>query len=99
MRFPTPAPFGLLLCSLLACAEGGTSGRDAAGGTLVIATPGNVAPLLPPVTHDITSREVADQVYDRLAEIGPELNTLGDKGFQPRLARSWAWSPGRAVVS
>lgn len=35
---------------------------------------------------------MADQVYDRLADIGPELNTLGDKGFEPRLARSWAWS-------
>ncbi len=50
------------------------------------------SPLFPPLTADIVSRIVIDQVYDRLAEIGPAMNTIGDVGFQPRLARSWTWS-------
>lgn len=59
---------------------------------MILAVAGNVAPLLPPVTHDFVSRAVADQVYDRLAQIGPDYNTIGDRGFEPRLARSWAFS-------
>ena len=31
-------------------------------------------------------------VFDRLAEIGPALGTIGDAGFAPRLAKSWAWA-------
>ena len=30
---------------------------------------------------------------DRLAEIDSGLHTVGDKGFSPRLAKSWAWAP------
>ena len=56
-------------------------------------------PLLPPLSVDIVSRIIVDQIYDRLAEIGPDLNTLGDKGFQPRLARSWAWAPDSLSVA
>jgi peptide/nickel transport system substrate-binding protein len=85
-------PYGLLLFSVVACADRGASGGGEAGGTLVVAVGGNAAPVLPPVSHDVFSRAVADQVYDRLADMGPDLNTLGDKGFTPRLARSWAWS-------
>jgi peptide/nickel transport system substrate-binding protein len=59
---------------------------------MVIAIGGNAAPVLPPMSHDVYSRAVADQMYDRLADVGPELNTVGDKGFAPRLARSWTWS-------
>jgi peptide/nickel transport system substrate-binding protein len=31
-------------------------------------------------------------IYDYLAVVGPALNTIGDAGFEPRLAKSWTWS-------
>lgn len=34
---------------------------------------------------------IVDLLFLKLAEIGPDLNTLGDSGFAPRLARSWSW--------
>jgi peptide/nickel transport system substrate-binding protein len=49
-------------------------------------------PLLPPLAADILARIVTDNVFDRLAEIGPDLNTIGDRGFQPRLAQKWTWA-------
>ncbi|HEU5304251.1 MAG TPA: ABC transporter substrate-binding protein [Gemmatimonadales bacterium] len=33
--------------------------------------------------------DVADQLFLRLADLGPGLQTAGDKGFVPGLARSW----------
>lgn len=93
MRFhSTPA---LVVTSLLiACGDRvGEEGRGDLGGTMVFTVAGSEpTPLFPPLTADIVSRIVIDQVFDRLAEIGPDMNTIGDKGFQPRLARSWAWS-------
>ena len=35
---------------------------------------------------------IGDLVYDHLAEIGDSLNTVGDGGFKPRLAKTWEWS-------
>ena len=32
-------------------------------------------------------------MYDRLAEIGDDLYTVGDKGFKPQLAARWEWAP------
>ena len=59
---------------------------------MVIANPGAFTPSLPPIVQDEASRIIADLVYDRLTDLGPELNTFGDQGFTPRLARRWTWS-------
>src|SRR5262249_60206628 len=48
--------------------------------------------LFPPLVTEAAGRLVTDQVFDRLAEIKLELATIGDKGFTPRLAKSWKWS-------
>ncbi len=78
-----------------ACTDN-TDGGDARGepgGTVVIVAPGTgSAPMFPPHATDEIARAVADNVYERLAEIGPELNPLGDSGFTPRLATSWDWA-------
>jgi peptide/nickel transport system substrate-binding protein len=42
---------------------------------------------------------IGDLVYDRLAEIGDSLNTVGDGGFQPRLAKAWEWSPDSLSIT
>jgi len=64
-----------------------------AGGTLVISVGGDPETLLPVLASTTSGLIIGDLVYDRLAEIGDSLNTVGDHGFKPRLARSWTWSP------
>jgi peptide/nickel transport system substrate-binding protein len=67
------------------------AGREAPGGTLVIATVGDPDHLVPPLVTSLQGAQIVAQLFDRLAEIGTELNTVGDAGFRPRLARSWTW--------
>ncbi|MEP6621825.1 MAG: peptide ABC transporter substrate-binding protein [bacterium] len=88
-------PFVLAAVAVAGCKgteTAATAGPADVGGTIVIATPSDAGTMLPPLITGITDREVTDLLYDRLAEIGPELNTLGDKGFTPRLAERWEWS-------
>jgi peptide/nickel transport system substrate-binding protein len=84
------------LLAVVVCAFGCTAGDKspaaAGGGTLVISTPGDPNSLLPPLVATTQGRQVTDLVYDRLASLGDSLNTLGDGGFIPQLARSWTWS-------
>ena len=62
------------------------------GGTIVIATPADAGTMLPPLLYSNTDRAVTDLLYDRLADIGQDLNTVGDKGFVPQLAERWDWA-------
>lgn len=87
-------PLLVAATTILAACRGGDrapkSTQDA-GGTLVLAISEPLG-LFPPLAGDASGRLVTDQVFDRLAEIKPELATIGDKGFTPRLAKSWKWS-------
>jgi len=62
------------------------------GGALIISIGGDPETLFPPLASTTTAQIVGDLVYDRLAEIGDSLSTVGDQGFQPRLAKTWDWS-------
>ncbi|CAA9298480.1 MAG: ABC transporter, substrate-binding protein (cluster 5, nickel/peptides/opines) [uncultured Gemmatimonadaceae bacterium] len=84
--------------ALLACSRGDdapsaerAAGANAPGGTIVVATAEPDA-LFPPVMMSLPSKAVTDLVFDRLAEIGSDLGTVGDAGFRPRLADRWSWS-------
>lgn len=83
--------------ALLGCdrgsAPGTADGAAAAGGTLVIATPAEADILLPALVNTLEGKKVADMLFEPLAEIGPKLNTVGDEGFEPRLAERWTWAP------
>lgn len=83
--------FALTLALLCACGDGGARSASG-GGTLVISTGGDPDVLVPALAGRIQSAQIVDLVYDRLAEIGDSLNTLGDAGFQPRLADRWTWA-------
>ena len=92
----------LSLLPLLASGCGdkvGDGGGEAAGGTIIIAGPPALTPSLP--THAVTSNtaNIVAQVYDRLAEISPELGSFSDEGFRPRLARSWDWAADSMSVA
>lgn len=69
------------------------------GGTLVIAAQAEPDNLLPPLTITAQGRQVADQVFDFLADMGPSLNTIGDAGFTPRLADRWTWAPDSMSIA
>jgi peptide/nickel transport system substrate-binding protein len=82
-----------ILVATTACSspETGTAGSEV-GGTLLIALPVEPTTLFPPHLRQLQEREIADQIFDVLADIGPDLNTIGDAGWTPRLAESWQWS-------
>ncbi len=86
----------LIVAILAACSpEGGRSpsaARGSVGGTIVISTAADADILLPPLTLSVQGRQVVDQVFDNLADIGPSLNTVGDVGFTPRLSDHWKWA-------
>jgi peptide/nickel transport system substrate-binding protein len=81
-------------CLAIACGENqpriGTAGDT--GGTLVIAIPSDPGTIFPPFVFTNYGRMIASQIYDHLADVGPEMNTIGDKGFVPQLAERWMWS-------
>jgi peptide/nickel transport system substrate-binding protein len=69
------------------------AGPNDIGGTMVAAQPGEPATLLPGLAGLLIERQITDLLYDRLAEIGDELNSVGDRGFRKQLADSWEWAP------
>ena len=79
--------------SMAACTGAERAANAPGGGTLVISTGGEDNSLFPPLVSTTQGRQVTDLVYDRLASLGDSLNTIGDGGFIPGLARSWSWSP------
>jgi peptide/nickel transport system substrate-binding protein len=84
-----------VLLVLGACERSG-EGRGGAGGdvggTLVIAAVAEPATLMPITMSGTNDRAVVDQLFDPLAHLGTELNTIGDRGFTPGLAKSWTWA-------
>ena len=86
-------PLSLLALALVVagCNDRDRSDADT-GGTLVISTAADADFLLPPLVDGVAARQVTDLLFDHLAEIGNELNTVGDEGFTPRLAKRWEWS-------
>jgi peptide/nickel transport system substrate-binding protein len=87
---------------LAACsAEGGKAGdaKGLVGGTIVLSSAADADALVPPLTMTLQGRQVVDQMFDNLADIGPALNTVGDAGFKPRLADRWSWASDSMSVS
>jgi peptide/nickel transport system substrate-binding protein len=65
----------------------------AAQSSIVIVTGGEASVPIPTLMEgpqaSIANSDIADQLFLRLAELGPTLITAGDQAFEPRLARSW----------
>lgn len=97
-------PRRLLLAALglaALCLAAACRGRDAgsAGGTLIVSAGADAETLFPPLAVANQGRAVTELIYDKLADIGPGLNTIGDAGFVPRLAKSWEWSADSLVIT
>jgi peptide/nickel transport system substrate-binding protein len=86
----------LSVMAFAACADNATKNGDSAtvadGGTVIVAVPTDVKTLYPPASDNSLDNAVIHQVYDKLADIGEDLNTVGDSGYKPQLAKSWKWA-------
>jgi peptide/nickel transport system substrate-binding protein len=54
--------------------------------------------LLPPSTQQAVSRDIEEQLFLKLADIGLTTNTVGDEDFQPLLAERWEWDGPLTLV-
>jgi peptide/nickel transport system substrate-binding protein len=84
------------VCALVLVAACGDNAHENTakqfGGTLVVSTSTDVGTLFPPLTYTTTGKQITEQIYDYLADVGPDMNTRGDQGFRPELAERWEWS-------
>jgi len=94
-RLTAAALAGLLLVA--GCARKGGCTGDYCG-TLVIATGGEPDVLLPVVSDRAITRDVTDQLFLKLADLGLSGNTVGDEDFQPLLAERWEWDTPTTLV-
>ena len=111
LSFRRLAPATALLAASLLFAGCDRGSQDAAagaglvadsvadGGTLVLVVPADPGSLLPTRLSSIQGKQITDLVYERLADIGPGLNTFGEDGFVPKLASSWSWSADSTAIS
>jgi peptide/nickel transport system substrate-binding protein len=90
MRSPRGACLVLVLCACAGNAHDQSS--QGSGGTLVISTTADPGTLFPPLTYTTQGKQITEQIYDYLADVGPSMNTRGDDGFRPELADAWRWS-------
>ncbi len=67
-------------------------------GTIVFAAAGEPATLLPPLAEAAIERDIGDQLFLKLADIGQDQNTIGDAGFEPMLADRWSWTDALTLV-
>lgn len=93
------AATGATLFALAACTEKPAPPSGTTGGTMVIVTPAEPRTLFPPRASGTQDLAVVASLFDRLAEIGPDLSTIGDSGFAPRLASSWDWAPDSLSIA
>lgn len=66
---------------------------------IVIVATGDADVLFPPLVSSAVGRQITGQIYDYLAEVGPQMNTVGGAAFRPRLARSRRRSPDSLAIS
>jgi peptide/nickel transport system substrate-binding protein len=94
-RLTAAALTGLLLVG--ACARKGGCTGDYCG-TLVVASAGEPDILLPPVSEFSSTRDITEQLFLKLADLGASGNTIGDEDFQPLLAERWEWDTPTTLV-
>ena len=89
----------VMLCAAACSENSGSTKADETGGTLVISTTGDPGTLFPPLIRTTQGKQISEQIYDYLADVGPEMNTRGEKGFRPQLTDGWRWSADSLSLS
>lgn len=85
MKLASRWSVGIALLAAGACADVGDR-------TVVIAAGADGDVLVPLLWTQTQARAYTELMFDKLADINQSQNSLGDSGFEPRLARSWSWS-------
>jgi len=86
-------------CWTVGCAERSGDAPRQPGGTLVISTTADPGTLFPPLRVTIQAKQINEQIYDYLADVGPDLNTLDERAFRPALADRWRWSSDSLMLA
>ncbi len=89
----------VLFALMVACSPEGRATKGRVGGTIVLSSAADADALVPPLTMSLQGKQVVDQIFDNLADIGPALNTVGDAGFTPRLSDRWSWASDSLSVA
>jgi len=90
----------LLFPLIAACSEKTSRGVEGEpGGTVVIATTADPGTLFPPMMRFTSAKQITEQIYDYLADVGPDMNTLSDEGFRPQLSDRWHWSSDSLMLA
>src|SRR5882724_9368189 len=77
------------LCLVASACSSPRANCGSACGTAVILIRNEPDALLPGVAQSTDAIGIADLLFLKLADLGPAMNTVGDSGFLPRLAKSW----------
>ena len=90
MRGTIAITLGLIVAG---CAENAREkGLPATGGTLVIATTQDPGTLFPPYILTLSGKQIAEQLYDYLADVGTSFDARDEKSYRAELAKGWRWS-------
>jgi peptide/nickel transport system substrate-binding protein len=89
----------ILLAGLTGCGENASRARVDTGGTIVVLALTDPGTLFPPFVARVQAKQIAEQIYDYLADVGPDLNTRNERGFRRQLADSWRWSADSLQIS
>jgi peptide/nickel transport system substrate-binding protein len=82
-----PTSFILILTLIVACGEPRAGCDDC--GTVVVAATGEPSSLVPPLVFETVGRDIGDQVFERLADLGAGSSPLEEAAYRPALAQRW----------
>lgn len=100
LRFrPRVLAVALTTLVLVGGCGGEPDGRDGGRGTVVIATGADADFLLPTIVQQLVGKQIIDQLFEPLAAPPASMNTVGDAGYEPRLAARWSWAPDSLSIA
>lgn len=82
-----PVAASAILVLLLGCNQRRTGCEDC--GTVVVAATGEPSSLVPPLVFETVGRDIGDQVFERLADLGAGASPMDPAAYRPRLAERW----------
>jgi peptide/nickel transport system substrate-binding protein len=89
----------LLVFVISGCERNASSSSSGPRGTMVISSSADPGVIFPPLAFTNEGRQISENIYEYLADVGVGLNTLGDAGFVKQLAESWTWSDDSMTIA
>ncbi|MEP7384583.1 MAG: peptide ABC transporter substrate-binding protein [Gemmatimonadota bacterium] len=99
VRMRYSAPIAVALSAFVVACGSNESAVAAGGGTVIIAVAADADNLHPAVIEHLVEKQVVDQLFEPLAAPPASMNTVGDAGFEPRLAQRWSWAPDSLSIA